>query len=107
MPPAIPVYNRLEMYPRAAAVRTSLMVLLMCAVVCVQTASVVSEPFHQHSSQHCCGLCHAGPLPFLQAVLTAAFAPALSQVWLEQSRGPAVAHEVLLAAGFSRAPPAV
>jgi hypothetical protein len=93
-------------HTRTAARRISLILFLMCAVVCLQTASIASEPFHQHSSQHCCGLCHAGPLPFLQTTVTASVAPVLAQTWLEQSSGLTSAHDVLLAAGSSRAPPA-
>jgi len=106
VPPAIQVYNQYKMPARTAARRISLILFLMCAVVCVQAASIASEHFHQHSSQHCCGLCHAGPLPFIQTAITAALAPMLSQTWLEQTPGSAPAHEVLLAAGSSRAPPA-
>jgi hypothetical protein len=94
------------MLPRTAARRISLILFLMCAVVCVQAASIASEHFHQHSSQHCCGLCHTGPLPFIQTATSATLAPMLSQSWLEPSSGFESAHEVLLAAGSSRAPPA-
>jgi hypothetical protein len=94
------------MLPRTAARRISLVLFLMCAVVCVQAASIASEHFHQHSSQHCCGLCHAGPLAFIQTVTMAALTPVLSQAWLELPHGSDSAHEVLLAAGYSRAPPA-
>jgi hypothetical protein len=94
------------MLARAAVGRISLVLLLICAVVCIQAASIASEPFHEHSSQHCCGLCHAGPLPFIQTAIEAALAPMLSQSRLEQAHGSNPAHRILLAAGSSRASPA-
>jgi hypothetical protein len=94
------------MLPRAAAGRISLILFLICAVVCVHAVTVSSEPFHQHSSQHCCGLCHTGPLAFVEAAIDTGLLPVLSQAWLEQSHGSDPAHEILLAAGSSRAPPA-
>lgn len=90
----------------AAAGRVLLVLLLLCAVVCAQSVSLASEHFHQHSSQHCCGLCHAGPLPLIQPSVAAAFAPVLSVAWMEWSADLDTPHQVLLAAGYSRAPPA-
>jgi hypothetical protein len=106
MPPAIPVYNQTNMRGRTAARRISLILFLMCAVACVQAASIASEQFHQHSSQHCCGLCHTGPLAFIQTAMAAALAPILSQAWLDQTPRTDSPHQVLLAAASSRAPPA-
>jgi hypothetical protein len=89
----------------SAAARVSLLLLLLCAMFCVQTASVASEQFHQHSSQHCCGLCHVGPLPFLQPSTVAAIAPIFVPAWLEVQDRSGAPREALLAAGSSRAPP--
>jgi len=80
--------------------------LLLCAVVCAQSASFASDYSHRHSSQHCCSLCHAGPLPLIQPAAVSSIAPVLSMAWLEWSLGLDAPHQVLLAAGFSRAPPA-
>jgi len=84
----------------------SFIFLLLCAVVCAQTASLTSEHAHECFSQHCCGLCHAGPLPFVQPVIAAGFLPVLQVVWLERSFDAGSAHEALPASGSSRAPPA-
>jgi len=89
-----------------AAFRISLMLLLMCAMVGAQTASIASEHFHQHSSQHCCGLCHVGPLPFLQSTTAAAFAPVFVPGWLVPQDCSGAPREALLPSGCSRAPPA-
>jgi hypothetical protein len=88
-----------------AAVRISLLLLLLCTTLCAQTASVAAEHLHQHSSQHCCGLCHVGPLPFLQPSTSAALALMFAPAWLELQDRPGVPREALLAAGSSRAPP--
>jgi hypothetical protein len=86
--------------------RVLLVVALLCAVVCAQAASLASEQFHQHSSQHCCALCHIGPLPFLQPASATYLAPVLATEWFEWSVELDTTHEVLLASGYSRAPPA-
>jgi hypothetical protein len=86
--------------------RTVLILLLMCAVIFAQAASLASEQFHQHSSQHCCGLCHVGPMPFLKTVANLAFAPMVTVAWVSGCYDSGITHEVLLTAGDSRAPPA-
>jgi hypothetical protein len=83
-----------------------LVLLLICALIGAQTASFASEQTHQHSSGHCCGLCHAGPMAFLKSAATLAFAPTKTVAWVAVSYNPGIAHEVPLTAGDSRAPPA-
>jgi hypothetical protein len=92
------------MHSRAAAT-VSLLLLLLCAMLSAQTASIACEPFHQHSSQHCCGLCHAGPLHFVQPSITAAIAPVFAPAWLEVQDRSGAPRELLFTAGSSRAPP--
>jgi hypothetical protein len=100
-------YNRPKVTAkRQITSRVLLVVALLCAVVCAQAASLISEQLHQHSSQHCCALCHIGPLPFLQPAIAAYSAPVLATEWFEWSVELDTPHEVLLAAGYSRAPPA-
>jgi len=94
------------MLKKATARRVLLVLLLMCAVVSAQAASLLAEHSHQHSSEHCCRLCHAGPLPFLPSTAQAAVAPDGAVVWLAGSSDYDATPEVLLAAGDSRAPPA-
>ena len=96
-----------KMPRRATASRRLLIVLLvLCAVVSAQAASFVSDYYHNHSTRHCCGLCHTGPLPLIQPTVTAAFAPVLSMAWMERFARANTAYQVLLAAGHTRAPPA-
>jgi hypothetical protein len=89
---------------RATALKKLAFVLfLLIAVVCAQAASI--DQLHPHSAQHCCGLCHAG-MPFVQPATAFSLAPGLSPGWLEISYGFESPHEVWIAAGSSRAPPA-
>jgi hypothetical protein len=85
--------------------RSSLVLLLLYAVVCAQTAPLSAEHCHQNPSHHCCGLCHVGPLPFLQPVLAVALAPIIALAWLASASDLDSPHQVLLSAGSSRAPP--
>jgi len=78
--------------------------LFLCALICAQTASFASDHSHNRS-EHCCGLCHVGPLPLLQPVTAAGGAPIMAVAWLALSRDFDTPHEALLAAGSSRAPP--
>jgi hypothetical protein len=87
-----------------AAGKVFLAFLLICAVLSAQTASFAID-HHSHSSQHCCRLCHAGPLSLVQPAASSAVAPSLSVVWLESASGLDSLHTVSLAAGGSRAPP--
>jgi len=91
---------------RQIDIRVLLVVALLCTVVCAQAASLISEQFHQHSSQHCCALCHIGPLPFLQPASATYQAPVLATEWFPWSVELDTPHEVLLPSGYSRGPPA-
>jgi len=93
------------MRPRASVARI-LLLLLLCATVCAQSAAAASEHSHQDPSQHCCGLCHIGSLPFIQPSISEAGAPAVSIAWLEFVAPLEIIHEPPVTAGGSRAPPA-
>jgi len=84
-----------------------LIVLLLCAILGAQASSLVSEQEHHHGAQHCCRLCHIGPVPILpSAVAPVVVAPFFAAVWVVPSGAPGAPREVLLAAAPSRAPPA-
>ena len=91
---------------RQPAAGILLVLLLLSAVICAQATSLLSEQLHQHSSQHCCGLCHIGPLPFLQPAVAAYIAPVLAAARFEWSHKLDAPHDVMLTAGYTRAPPA-
>ena len=93
------------MHRKAIAARGALFVLLLCAVVWAQVISFASEHSHQHSTQHCCGLCHTGPLPWIQTAL-AVVEPEHPKVWLEPANAGNRPRDFAPVARQSRAPPA-
>jgi hypothetical protein len=101
------IYNSCQVsMRRQPAAGMFLVLLLLSALICAQATSLLSEQLHQHSSQHCCALCHIGPLPFLQPAVAAYIAPVLAAAWFERSHQLDTPHDIMLTAGYSRAPPA-
>jgi hypothetical protein len=94
-----------RMRDRNAAFRVLFIVLFVCAMVGAQAFTLAWDHPHQ-SSEHCCGLCHAGPLPFVQPSISTNSTPTLETAWLVWA--PELQHqrETLPGAGSSRAPPA-
>jgi hypothetical protein len=86
--------------------RYAYVLLLLCLVLLAQSAALASANEQHHSPDHCCTLCHVGPLPFLHTHASVEVLPALSVVWLEPVSDPLATHDVLLATSSSRAPPA-
>jgi hypothetical protein len=94
------------MLKQAAGLRNLAVVLLMTsALVCAQAASLISEELHHHSSQHCCGLCHTGPLPVLQPAAKTEVAPARFAFWFESSDDIGEPRHAPPASTDCRAPP--
>ena len=81
-------------------------VLLLCVTGVAQFGALVSEPETHHASDHCCRLCHIGPLQFLQASASAGLAPVFEVVWLIPAAEVATVRGVQLPASPARAPPA-
>ena len=81
-----------------------LVLLFLCALVGAQAASLAGVHSHEHSPQHCCALCHAGPLPFLEPGIVAAISPHVAVIWISGPAEFAIPHDVLLDGGSSRAP---
>jgi hypothetical protein len=82
-------------------------VLLLCVTGVAQFAALVGEPESHHTSDHCCLLCHMGPLHFLEASVSVGPAPVFAVVWLTPAADVAMVHEVQLPFSPARAPPAV
>src|SRR3954452_9557659 len=91
--------------PSRRVSRALLALLFLVALVCAQTASLAGEYGHSHSGDHCCALCHAGPLPFLQDSRVAAPVPFTVALWIGVPADAEFPREVLLTAGSTRAPP--
>ena len=86
--------------------RGFLVLLLLCVIVFAQAAAL-SNQFEQHgASDHCCLLCHVGPLALLPPSIPVVLAPAAPAGWRAASPAADIAREMPLAASSSRAPPA-
>jgi hypothetical protein len=85
--------------------RRWLVVVLLCVVICWQ-ASALALLHHQHgATEHCCLLCHTGPLPLLQAALPSAVAPLLWAAWFSATPEFEGTYDALISTSSSRAPP--
>jgi hypothetical protein len=80
--------------------------LLLCLILAGQFLALASQEESHHASDHCCLLCHVGPLPFLQTAVTRGVTPVFQIAWLDPTPDFWPTHQVLLAASFSRGPPA-
>jgi hypothetical protein len=93
--------------PKAGLGRRGILVLLLlCVIVFAQVAALASQ-FEQHGAcDHCCLLCHVGPLALLPPSAPVVLAPAAPAGWRAASFVSDIARELPLAASSSRAPPA-
>ena len=86
--------------------RGALVVLLLGVIVFAQVAALACQ-FDQHGpSDHCCLLCHVGPLALLPPSVPVMLAPAAPAGWRATSPVSQLAREMPQAASSSRAPPA-
>jgi hypothetical protein len=79
---------------------------MLCLVLVAQSAAYASANEQHHSQDHCCILCHVGPLPFLHTTVSATVTPAFSVVWLEPAADFIATHDVFISTNSSRGPPA-
>ncbi|SPE33128.1 conserved exported hypothetical protein [Candidatus Sulfopaludibacter sp. SbA6] len=86
--------------------RLLVVLLLLCVVVSVQSAALSAESKSHQPTDHCCLLCHVGPLPFLQTSVSAALAPVFQVVWLAPPAHSEPTLDAPPVPGSSRAPPA-
>ena len=84
-----------------------IVLLLLCVTVLAQSSSLSAQSESHHSPDHCCLLCHVGPLPFVQTSISAALAPVFQTVWLAPAAQFETTSDVLVIPSPSRAPPAV
>jgi len=85
--------------------RLLVVVALLCLTVLAQSAALSEQASPHHSGNHCCLLCHVGPLPFLQTAVAAVLAPVLQVVWLASPAPFKSNSNVCLYSSPSRAPP--
>jgi len=81
--------------------------LLLCVTMLAQSSALSAQSESHHSPDHCCLLCHVGPLPFLQINVTAVLAPVFQVIWLAPPAHFETTSDVRLVPSPSRAPPAV
>jgi hypothetical protein len=87
--------------------RMALVLVALCVSALVQSAVLSVQRESHHSPVHCCLLCHIGPLPFLQANVSATPATVFKVVWLAAPAPVESTSDVRLIPSPSRAPPAV
>ena len=102
------IARRFAKHPHAAIQlygRTLPVLLLVCLTLLGQSLALASQEESHHAPDHCCLLCHVGPLPFLQTNATAAVTPVFLVAWLAPTPAFKTAYQVLLSASSSRGPP--
>jgi hypothetical protein len=87
--------------------RLLVVLLLLCLTMVAQSSALSAQSESHHSPDHCCLLCHVGPLPFLQTSVAAVLAPVFQVVWLAPLAHFDTPSDILLVPTSSRAPPAV
>jgi len=87
------------------AIRLFLLTLLLCGVFAAQTSALSVDSLHQHSSEHCCGLCHAGTISFAGPAAAASISPTFSVAWIETAAASGSPRDEVVPNAQSRAPP--
>jgi hypothetical protein len=85
--------------------RLGIILLLLCLTVLAQSSALSAQSESHHAPDHCCLLCHVGPLPFLQTSVSATLAPVFQVVWLAPAANVERPSDVLVVPSSSRAPP--
>lgn len=94
------------MAPGASSTKlTAVVVFLLCLTVWSQAAALAAEGEQHHPSDHCCLLCHVGPLAILQTPAAAVPAPLFAVVWLVPLSHFVGNYSAPVAHRSSRAPP--
>jgi len=86
--------------------RTPLILLLVCLTLLGQCFTLASQEEAHHATDHCCLLCHVGPLPFLQTTAAATVTPVFLVAWLAPDPDFEPVHSPVLFATSTRGPPA-
>lgn len=87
--------------------RLLVILLLLCVTELAQSSSLSAQSESHRFPDHCCVLCHVGPLPFLQARISTAWAPAFQVVWLAAVPQFETTSDIRVIPTPSRAPPVV
>jgi len=87
-------------------VRTLFVLFLVFLTLHGQSLALASQEESHHASDHCCLLCHVGPLPFLQTTVSATVTPIFLVAWLAPAPDFEPTCQAPLFACSSRGPPA-
>jgi len=85
--------------------QTAGVLALVCLTLLGQSFALASQEESHHAPDHCCLLCHLGPLPFLQTTVTAKVTPVFLVVWLAPAPDSEPDRPAPLFAVSSRGPP--
>jgi len=85
--------------------RAFFVLLLLCVTMLAQTSALSAQSETHRGPDHCCLLCHVGPLPFVETAVTATIAPILQVVWLALPPGIESISDPAVVPGPSRSPP--
>ena len=99
-------YQSSMRYRLAALGRIVGILVLLCAVACAQAVSLAEIHAHVHNSQHCCGLCHAGPLAFVPISMDTTGLPSLAVIGVAYAEDGSGVRDPQADTASSRAPPA-
>jgi hypothetical protein len=86
-------------------VRGLWIVAALCVLVWAQGVSLAAQHEHHNDTEHCCGLCHLGPLPLVAPETGLAGAPIAPMAWVSPANDTRPLREALPASTPSRAPP--
>lgn len=78
---------------------------LLCVTIAAQSTAISSEHQQHRSTDHCCLLCHVGPLPFLHTGVAVTVTPVLAVAWIAHQSESESDDDGILVTGSSRAPP--
>jgi hypothetical protein len=85
--------------------RILLVLFLLCLMVSAQFSALSAQSQPHQPTDHCCLLCHVGPMVFLQTSVSGLAAPVFQVVWLAPLPQVEATPDVLLVPRSSRAPP--
>ena len=86
--------------------RTFAILCLLFLTAWVQSSALSAENEHHGPADHCCLLCHAGPLPLVQAAAGGMLLPRFAVAWVIPAPRLEAARPAQVSSRSSRAPPA-
>ncbi len=82
-----------------------MVLFVLCLTALGQCCAIAAEHEQHGPNEHCCLLCHIGPLASLDAAVPTCTAPVDSVTWIPAPAESASPHEAPVSRSSSRAPP--